>query len=353
VRRQERPQARLEILRREGGLETVLPGLVDAEDRGAAGAGDEQEPLPRRPVHVGEPLGEVVELLQVVGPHDAVLPEDGLVDLVAAGQGLRVALGRDAPPCRSARFEDHDGFGGLAERIEERRGALHALDVAGDDPRVGIVVEVPDAVGLVHVGPVAEAHEAAEAQALDARPVDEGGAHGAALGDEGDAPSRGDERPGGAEAAVGDIHPLAVGPDEAHAVLPARLRQLRLELLAVLARLGKPAGDDHGGLHARPAALLDGPHDHPRGDDHYGHVRGRRGRTDRRVGLEAQDLVGLRVDGVDRPRKPGLDQVVKDVVAELPGCARRADKGHACRLEDGIQRSDRIHRSSSFVVRLR
>jgi len=195
VRGQKRPEPRLELLRREGHLEAVLLGLVDTQDRGAAGARDEQEPLARRPVQVRQALGEIVELLEVVGAADVVLPENGLVDLVASRQGLRVALGGHAAPCRAARLEDDDGLGGLLQRLEEGGRALHALDVAGDDLRVGVAVEVVDAVRLVHVGPVAEADEAAEPQVLDARPVDEGRAHGAALGDEGDAAPRGDERP--------------------------------------------------------------------------------------------------------------------------------------------------------------
>ena len=46
--------------------------------------------------------------------------------------------------------------------------------------------------------------------------------------------------------------------------------QFRLELFAVLARLGKASRDDDGGFHAGLAALLNGPVR----SGHDGHIRG-------------------------------------------------------------------------------
>ena len=115
---------------------------------------------------------------------------------------------------------------------------------------------------------------------------------------------------------------------------------------AVGAGLGKAAGDDDGGLHPLRGALLQGGGDDPGRNHHHRQVRGRRGVGDAFIDLEAQNLVGLGVDGVEGPGEAAVFEVGQDVVAQFAGGSGSADDRNAFRLEDGGQAGKDIHGAS-------
>ena len=86
-------------------------------------------------------------------------------------------------------------------------------------------------------------------------------------------PRGGEQGPGSAEFVVRVVDALAVGPDEPDPGAAGRLDQLFLELLPVLTRFGKAAGNDDGGLDPFLTALLDGPGHGLGRNDHHGQIR--------------------------------------------------------------------------------
>ena len=136
---------------------------------------------------------------------------------------------------------------------------------------------------------------------------------------------------------MGHIDALAVGAHHPEAGLPHHLGQLVLQPLAVGAGFGETAGDDDGGLDPRGGALLQGGgHDFGR-DHHHRQVRGGGGVGDGFIDLEAQDFLGLGVDGIERPGEAAVFQVGQDVVAQLARGGRGADDRDAFGTKDGLQ----------------
>src|SRR5262249_18783496 len=151
-----------------------------------------------------------------------------------------------------ARLDDDDLLGagrgpGGAEELADVADRLHVED---DAARVGVVAEVVDEVGEVHVEHGAHADEAAEADVGFPGPVEDGGADGAALAEQGDLAGPG--HPGGeagVEAADGVDDAQAVGADDAHAAAGG-VADLGFEGPAGGAEFGEAGGDDDGRLDA-------------------------------------------------------------------------------------------------------
>ena len=72
------------------------------------------------------------------------------------------------------------------------------------------------------------------------------------------------------------------------------------------------------------------------GDREHGHVDVAGHVLDALVRLETHDLVGRRVDRVDRALVAAVDQVLHHRVADLAGLARRADHRHRLGLHDAV-----------------
>jgi len=242
-----------------------------------------------------------------------VLTEDGVIDLVASRQGFRVAFRGDFAPGRPAGLEDDHGLFRLGQGFQKVLGSLYPFHVDGDHPGMGILVEITDAVRLIDVGAVSQADEDADAEIFLARPVHQGGAYSAALGDEGHAPSVGQQGPGGAEVVMGIIDPLTVWSHHPDAIPGGGGCQLLLEFFPFHAGLGKAAGNDHRRPDAAAAALFYRAGDHPGRNHDHSQVGGRRCRLDVRIGLQAQQFIRLGVDGIDRSLETGVDEVVEDV----------------------------------------
>jgi hypothetical protein len=91
----------------------------------------------------------------------------------------------------------------------------------------------------------------------------------------------------------------------------------------------KTPGVDDDVLDALLAAVLHG-HGYELGrDDHVGHIHLPGNIQNGRVGLDAADLVGLGVDGVDAPGVAEIQQVLDHPVADVKFLARSADDRHA------------------------
>ena len=311
--------------------------LVDGQDGRTAGAGGDHEIAAPGRLKIGQGLGKIKQFLDGVGPVHPVLAEQGLVDGVGAGQGLGVGLRRLPPPPGAPGLEDDQGLGAEGEGVQEVGGALHPLEVEGDDLGFGVGVEILDDLGLVHVDAVPQGNEGRHPKPFRRGQIQEGGAHGTALGGEGDFAGGGDERPGGAHAVVGHVDALAVGSHHLEAGLPDHPGHVLLQALPLRPGLGKPPGDDDGPLDSPVSTLLQGRGDQPGGDDHHRQFRGFRRVGNGFINLEATNLVGLGVDGVQGSRETAVFEVGQDVVPQFAGRGGSADNGHAFGLEDSVQ----------------
>src|SRR5262249_22792427 len=172
------------------------------------------------------------------------------------------------------------------------------LHVQDDAARGRVVAEVVDQVGEIDVDHGADADEAAEADVLLAGPVEDRGADGAALAEQGDVAGPGH---GGGEAGVKiarRVEHAQAGRAEDAQPAAGQLAELPLPRAALGAQLREARGDDDGRLHPAVDAVLDGG----------GH--GGRGRGDDGQVHDLGDVgqVGVAVDAVDGAA-PGVDRV--------------------------------------------
>ncbi len=160
---------------------------------------------------------------------------------------------------------------------------------------------------------------------------------GSALGEEADATT--DRRRGGegrvhAHRGREVDHAHAVRSDKAHPGLTTDGQQLTLPGDALPADLGEPGRDHDDGL---DALLRAGPRDvhRRRGGDHeHREVHRARDVTDRAVGRDRLDDIGIRVHGVDRAGEAPAQQVVEELAADGPAAARGPDHGHRGGVEE-------------------
>jgi Lon protease-like protein len=106
----------------------------------------------------------VQEVVQVRRPDHVGLLAGRLIDLDRAGQRSRVGGGGGCPVRRDAGLEGHDRLSRPAAGLHELVTAPHPLDVERDTLRVGVLGEVLDAIGKVHVGHVPERDHARNAE---------------------------------------------------------------------------------------------------------------------------------------------------------------------------------------------
>src|SRR3989304_6446112 len=106
--------------RREGSdAKSLLLGHVGRDDGRPPRTGDDQRSWPRWGRQVRKRLGNVVQLLEGGCAVNAVLTEDGVVDLVLSREGAGVGFGRLSPPLRPSCLEDHDGLPAPSNGREE------------------------------------------------------------------------------------------------------------------------------------------------------------------------------------------------------------------------------------------
>ncbi len=216
-------------LRQGGHVQTLQLSLICCQDAGSAGSGDKENAVASRRPQVGEGLGKIVELLDGVRAADVVLSEQRIVDGIGAGQGLGVGLGCHLALGCAPRLENHQRLLESLHHFQERLGTLDALDVRRDDLGGRIAVEIGDQVRLVHISPVAHADEAGCSQLLLRQPVHHRSAHRAALGDDRNLALACEQGPGSTQGMMRVVDPLAIRPDDPHAVLLRHLDDLLLE----------------------------------------------------------------------------------------------------------------------------
>ncbi len=161
----------------------------------------------------------------------AGLPASRTEGRVAARQRAGMRSGGRLPAGRPAGFECEHRLAksGPAQRIHECRPALDILQVKRDDLADLVRRQEWDDVGLVDVGFVPHAEEAAEPDPAAHSPVYDAAAQRPGLGQEGDPTARRhalDE--GRVQGRVGVNHPDAIRPHDAHPIAPGDRNHLRL-----------------------------------------------------------------------------------------------------------------------------
>ena len=114
----------------------------------------------------------------------------------------------------------------------------------------------------------------------------------------------------------------------------------QLVLRLGLAYLGEPGRDHDRAGDALPAHLFHGACAEPRRHRKDGYVDLARYVQDALVGLPAQDLVGLGVDGIEFARVTAVDDVLHHRVADLALAVGGADDGYRARIHDPVHGGD-------------
>ncbi len=273
---------------------------------------------------------------------DAGLPQQVHGHGIAAGQRAGMRAGRLLSGLGGARFVDHHRLhgGDVARHLEELAPVAKALHVERGHPGMLVLTEIAQVVVEADIALVArpdvggKAHLAVVLSLQRQRQQ-----HVARLGDDAHIAGLDVVQRQQIEPVVQVEHTGGVGADDAHAVGFGLGHHLTFQLGALAADLGEAAGEYHRPLDAAAAALGDqARHAGGRGTDQR--QLGRAGnRGDGRPGLDAEDHVGLGIDGIDVAAKAILDQADHGLVAALGGIARGAHHGNAGGSQDGVQRT--------------
>ena len=143
-------------------------GHVGHERAGAAGLGQDAEPVPGHPPAGLQGQAEVDHLLHAGGLDQAVLLADGVVDLAGAGDRGGVAQRGPRALFCVARLHGEEGlaeFGGAGRDLDEHVRRPDRLEEGQDHADLGPLDHVAQAPGHVHVGLVAGGQVPADVQA--------------------------------------------------------------------------------------------------------------------------------------------------------------------------------------------
>ena len=315
---------------------------VGGHDAGTAGVGDDGEAGALGDLVPADELGDVEDLADVEDAGHAGAPEGRVVDGVLPGQRARVRGGDRGRLGEPSGLVGDDGLcpGEGAGGRHELPGPVDGLDVEDDGLGLLVLAEVVDEIAEVDVEGVADGHEVGEADLLLQGPVEDRGAQGARLGNEGDVPffghGLGEAR---VELVAGRDDAQAVGPDDPHALGAAQgLPDLVLEGLALGPRLPESGRGDDDPEDARVAAFPDEAGDLAgrRADD--GQVGRLRDILDVGDAGDPHDGLAHGADGVDDPAEAAADEIDEDLAADALGVGGDADEGDALGLEDLIER---------------
>ena len=334
--------------RRQGrDLQPVAYRVVRHLHADPAGDGLQADPAALGIAAVLAGIGDIDQFFRRAGPVDAVLPEQGVVDRVAAGEAGSVAGSRPGADIGRAYLHENDRLARiprLAQRLPQPGGVADPFGIDDDDFDTGRFGVEIDHFADIDVAFVAGRHPVIGADAALLRHQQDMGAVGAALADDAGRPRRpvdhGRRVGEGAEPGfVEGEDAEAVRPDDTHAAVPRDLRDGLLRPLAVRALLGEAGGEDDGGLHARLGAIaqrIDGNrrrHGDQGAIDRLWHV------ADRRKGGEALDGLAPRVDRVDPPAIAHRLHRVDRPAADARRRIGRTDHRHGFRAQDRQQGS--------------
>ena len=328
------------------GDRTVRDLQVPAERRlrgeGAerVGVADDRDPLTGRQRLVDHQLGHVEELVDVLHPDDARLPEHRPE---RAGRHVRLpdpVAGRGAVCGHSRRDgDDRLALGQAAGDPGELARVADRLEVEAHGGGVVVVDPVLHEVVAGDVDPVARGGEVGDAEAAAVGRGENRDPERAALREE--AQPAGARHPGrqrGVELdlGVGVDQAERVRADDAQPVLARTATQLLLTLGALRAALGEPGRRHEEVPDPLRGALVDDVEDVVRRHGHHGEVDRSGDLADARVCGQPQHLEGLVVHRVDRTRIPSAEDVGEEPVPDRGRSPARPDDGDRRRVEQAV-----------------
>ena len=301
-------------------LESRIPRGIGGDDAQPAPIGHDEEPAAAWQGLAGEPARDIEELLDRAHAKRPRLLDRRVERAIGARQraGMR---GDGAGALRGPpRLQQHHRLHRRrrAQRLEEPPSVRHALDVGGDDARLGIRGHRVEDIRLGDVGLVAEAREEREAHAALARPVEDGDGERAGVRDEGDAARlRHTRREGEVEAARRPDPAEAVRPEDPDRLIAEPRAQLGLSRPPLLARFAEARGDHHRAGHALGDALHERGQHRRSGYGDHGEVHRSLDGEDRRRGPNALHHVRVRIDREDPPGEARRAQVGQHAPSDL------------------------------------
>ncbi len=249
------PQRRTRLFRQDRDGDPGRLGHLGHEGARTAGDGIETATGTGPGRQLGEEGGRLQELVEVGDPGHAVLAEEPVDDGVGPGQVAGVGGGHAGPRRGGPHLERHHRFCfgvGRLQGAPQLGRVAEALEVPGDDGGLVVVGVVLDEVGRLQVELVAGGDPAGEGDA-ELRPLDEGAALVAGLGDQSDAAAA-------TSGGLGeDLEGVGVGvrSEDADAVAGGHLPHFTFEGRSLLAHLGETGGEDEDVGHAVLPAFLD------------------------------------------------------------------------------------------------
>ncbi len=148
---------------------------------------------------------------------------------------------------RPSRFEHDDGLdpGNGTRRAHELAKRGETLHVEHNAAHLGILPQIVQKVAKVDVEHTSHTHEVPEADLLLDRNIQNGGADGSALRNEGELPGQGHVMSEARiQAGFSGDDPQAIGPDESHIPFPRRLQDPVLHLATLFSRFLPPCGNN-------------------------------------------------------------------------------------------------------------
>ena len=251
---------------------------------------------------------------------------------------------------RPAGLDDDDRFTErhFAGGREERRCLTHRLHVDHDGARMGIVAQVVDQIAPSNVQHRADGDKSAETHLFSKAPIQNGGAQGAALADEGDIPRTGNgRRERGVEPRYRAHDAEAIWSDQAHARAASLGKDLLLQLRAVRARFAEPRRNDDRALNTGRPALTNDPGHRCRGRGDYGQCNGLGKRRQRGIRPDSQNAGPGGIDRINRAAERAANQIPENGAADRAGCFGRSDNRYRFRSEEEVE----VSRTEMFAMR--
>ena len=177
--------------------------------------------------------------------------------------------------------------------------------------------KVVDQIGHPGIHGIADGNEMGKANVFLQRPIQNGRAQRARLGDESDSSlSWHVGREAGVQQGIWCDDAQTIGTDDPHAIVFAnRVRQFLLKLGTRSAQLAKTGRQDHQTVDTGATAFIGDLWHRPRGGTDNRQIGWFSQFHHTGIGLEIFNFVVLRIDGVDRSGKSTRDHVPQDRVA--------------------------------------
>ena len=259
--RQEGAEPGLGGRRQRNHFQSQRLGGVRRHDARTAGVGDDGHALAFGQRLHGERHRIIKERFKIFRADDASALERRAVGDVRARQTAGVRRRGLGARLGDTDFQNHDRLDGsrLFRDAQELVAFLDAFQITGNDPGFLVFGERLDEIHFIEVGLVAEADDFVQAEFLVGRPVENGPAQRAGLGDDGNLSGR---RRGGPERGVHVMvrveHAQTIRANHPHAALPADGDEFLFGLCALGADFAIAGGDDDDRFRAGFNRALEG-----------------------------------------------------------------------------------------------